>query len=183
MYLSRIEKKTASLLAACCSAGALAGGLSPEAVASLAAYGRNLGLCFQITDDLLDFTGDSATLGKPSGSDLAQGILTLPVIYLLNNTAFEQGSEIAIERRPSPNPDQARLREIARRVPAGGRGCSLHDQDYIKQAVCSTPALNLANRKALHFAREAAGCLDYVTPETSRTTLLALVDQVLQRHR
>ena len=91
MYLSRIEKKTASLLAACCGAGALAGGLAPEAVDRLTAFGRYLGLCFQITDDLLDFTGDSAALGKPAGSDLAQGILTLPVIYLLHNAAFEQG--------------------------------------------------------------------------------------------
>ncbi len=185
MYLSRIEKKTASLLAACCSAGALAGGLAPEAVASLAAYGRNLGLCFQITDDLLDFTGDSASLGKPAGSDLAQGILTLPVIYLLNNIAFEQGSEIAIERRPTSFPDQARLQEITRQAPTGGRGCNRYDQDYdyIKQAVRSTPALSLAYRKALHFSQEAIGCLDSVTPETRRTALLGLVGQVLQRHR
>jgi heptaprenyl diphosphate synthase len=183
MYLSRIEKKTASLLAACCSAGALAGGQAPEAVASLAAYGRNLGLCFQITDDLLDFTGDSATLGKPSGSDLAQGILTLPVIYLLNNIAFEQGSEIAIERHPTPNPDQARLQEIARQASTGGRGCSLHDQEYIKQAVCDSPTLSLAYRKALYFAQEAAGYLDGFAPEKSCTALLGLVDQVLQRHR
>jgi heptaprenyl diphosphate synthase len=186
MYLSRIEKKTASLLAACCSAGALAGGLSPEAVASLAAYGRNLGLCFQITDDLLDFTGDSSALGKPAGSDLAQGILTLPVIYLLNNTAFEQGSEMAFERSPAPFPDQARLQEIARQAPrpegTRRRGCNRYDQDYIKQAVCNTPALNLAYRKALFFAREAAGYLDEFAPETRSASLLGLVDQVLQRH-
>jgi heptaprenyl diphosphate synthase len=214
MYLNRIEKKTASLLAACCSAGALAGGQVPEAVASLDAYGRNLGLCFQITDDLLDFTGDSSTLGKPSGSDLAQGILTLPVIYLLNNTAFEQGSEISFKRSVAPFPDQGQVQEIGGQTPhqvrsAGPgaasaasritaqpegmqrtgehstmwRGYSLDDQDYIKQAVCSTPALNLAYRKAVHFAREAAGCLDGVAPETRRTALLSLVDQVLQQYR
>jgi heptaprenyl diphosphate synthase len=179
MYLSRIEKKTASLLAACCSAGALAGGLAPEAADSLAAYGRNLGLCFQITDDLLDFTGDSNTLGKPSGSDLVQGILTLPVIYLLNNMAFEQGSEIATGHRPASKPDQARLQEITRQ--AGD--CSLSDQEYIKQAVCNTPALSLAYRKALYFAREACGLLGGFAPEPSYPALLGLVDQVLQRQR
>jgi heptaprenyl diphosphate synthase len=177
MYLGRIEKKTASLLAACCSAGALVGGLAPDAVTSLAAYGRNLGLCFQITDDLLDFTGDSNTLGKPAGSDLAQGIMTLPVIYLLNNTTFEQGSEMAFDI-PASFPDQNHLREIARRAPDG---CSQYDQDYIKQAVCNTPAMSLAHRKALHFAREATECLAGVAPETRRTALVGLLEQVLQR--
>jgi heptaprenyl diphosphate synthase len=181
MYLSRIEKKTASLLAACCSAGALAGGLGPEAADSLAAYGRDLGLCYQITDDLLDFTGDSNTLGKPSDSDLVQGILTLPVIYLFNNMAFEQGGEIAIKHCPASKPDQARLQEIARQAATGGRGCSLPDQEYIKQAVCNTPALDLAYRKALNFAREAAGRLDGFAPDTSHPILLGLVDQLLQR--
>ncbi len=176
MYLSRIEKKTASLLAACCSAGALAGGLAPDAVSSLAAYGRNLGLCFQITDDLLDFTGDSDTLGKPAGSDLAQGILTLPVIYLLNNTAFEQGSEITFERSPDPFPDQSRLRKIAQ-----GNGSSQYDLGYIKLAVCNTPAISLAHRKAMYFAREAVGCLGSVIPEPRRTALIGLLEQVLQR--
>jgi hypothetical protein len=105
------------------------------------------------------------------------------VIYLLNNTVFEQGDEIAVERRPHPNPDQARLQEIARQASAGGSGCSLHDQDYIKQAVCDTPALSLAYRKAAYFAREAAGHLDGFAPETGCASLLELVDQVLQRPR
>ena len=183
MCQAEIEQKEAMFQFSVTEGMYLAGGQAPEAVASLAAYGRNLGLCFQITDDLLDFTGDSATLGKPSGSDLAQGILTLPVIYLLNNIAFEQGSEIAIERHPTPNPDQARLQEIARQASTGGRGCSLHDQEYIKQAVCDSPTLSLAYRKALYFAQEAAGYLDGFAPEKSCTALLGLVDQVLQRHR
>jgi geranylgeranyl pyrophosphate synthase len=63
------------------------------------------------------------------------------------------------------------------------RRCNRYDQDYIKQAVCNTQALNLAYRKAQHFAREAARSLDGVTPETRRMALLGLVDQVLQRHR
>jgi heptaprenyl diphosphate synthase len=169
-YLSRIEKKTASLLAACCYAGAQAGDHVHETVASLAAYGRNLGLCFQITDDLLDFTGDSATLGKPAGSDLAQGILTLPVIYLLHNSVFEHGSEIGV-----PDPELERLQEIVQ-----SNNCSPQDQHYITQAVRNTPALHQAHQKALYFAREAAGCLSGITPDR-RQVLLDLLDQVLHR--
>jgi heptaprenyl diphosphate synthase len=187
MYLRRIEKKTAALLAACCGAGALAGGLEPEAVASLASYGRNLGLCFQITDDLLDFTGDSADLGKPAGSDLAQGILTLPVIYLLQNELFEFGNDMAPGGGMAPGgvptalPDRSRIREIARR---GSR--SEDDLDYIRRAVCATPALELARLRALHFAREAGRSLEQgkrLFQEKTGAALLGLVEQVLQRQR
>lgn len=189
MYLHRIEQKTAVLLAACCGAGALAGGLEPGAVASLASYGRNLGLSFQITDDLLDFTGDSAALGKPAGSDLAQGILTLPVIYLLQDLLQDGRSGpdggMAPGGVPAALPDRSRIREIAKR---GSR--SEDDLEYIRRAVCVTPALDLARLKALHFAREAAGCLERgehpermerPVQEKTRAALLDLVKQVLQR--
>ncbi len=178
-YLDRIEKKTAALLAACCGAGALTGGAAPEDVASLMAYGRNLGLCFQITDDLLDFTGDSAALGKPAGADLAQGILTLPVIYLLQNFACEQGSELADgNSNPVSLPCRARLREISR-----SGSCAQPDLDYIRQAVCQSPALGQARQKALDCARQAAACLAGITPETTRQALLDLVEQVARRQR
>ncbi|MGD0153708.1 MAG: polyprenyl synthetase family protein [Thermacetogeniaceae bacterium] len=178
-YLGRIEKKTAALLAACCGAGALAGGAAPEEVASLMAFGRNLGLCFQITDDLLDFTGDSATLGKPAGSDLAQGILTLPVIYLLQYFAFEQESELAAgNSNPVSLPNRARLRKIAR-----SGSYAQPDLDYIRQAVCQSPALGQAHQKALDYARQAADCLAGSTPETTHQALLGLVEQLAQRQR
>lgn len=177
MYLSRIEKKTASLLAACCGAGALAGGLPPEAVTALTAYGRNLGLCFQIIDDLLDFTADSATLGKPANSDLAQGILTLPVIYLLQNAAFEQGSDMAgFDNHPVALQLQVRLQELAQ-----GCECNRSDLDSIRQAICTTPALGQAYQKALYCAREAAASVAGITRPQIRTALLGVVDQVMQR--
>ncbi len=178
-YLDRIEKKTAALLAACCGAGALTGGAAPEDVASLMAYGRYLGLCFQITDDLLDFTGDSTDMGKPSGTDLAQGILTLPAIYLLQNFACEQGSELADgNSNPVSLPGRTRLREIYQ-----NGSCAQPDLDYIRQAVCQSPALDQARQKALDCARQAAACLAGITPATTRQTLLDLVEQVAQRQR
>lgn len=84
-YFERIEKKTAKLISSCCLAGALVAGANREALDSLERYGTNLGYAFQITDDLLDFTGESSIMGKPSGQDLASGNLTLPVIYLLHH--------------------------------------------------------------------------------------------------
>lgn len=80
-YYQRIRRKTAGLVSSACRAGALAAGCSPRAQAALAAYGRLLGLAFQITDDILDLTGDPARTGKPTGGDLRAGILTLPMLY------------------------------------------------------------------------------------------------------
>ncbi|OKO95138.1 heptaprenyl diphosphate synthase component II [Geobacillus proteiniphilus] len=82
-YLRRIRRKTALLIAASCQLGALAAG-APEAVANrLYWFGHYVGMSFQITDDILDFTGTEEQLGKPAGSDLQQGNVTLPVLYAL----------------------------------------------------------------------------------------------------
>jgi len=76
-YLGIIESKTAVLFAACCQVGAMLGQASPGGERDATEYGLNLGLCFQIVDDLLDFTGDERTLGKPILSDLAERRVTL----------------------------------------------------------------------------------------------------------
>lgn len=82
-YFHVIERKTAHLFSAACSVPALMAPRRPDAEAALARYGRNLGLCFQIVDDLLDFTARREDLGKPVLSDLKEGKLTLPLILLL----------------------------------------------------------------------------------------------------
>lgn len=81
-YLRTIWDKTASLFVLACQGGALLGRLADDAVQALRAYGEDLGLAFQVVDDVLDFVGDERLLGKPVGSDLRQGTITLPVIYL-----------------------------------------------------------------------------------------------------
>ena len=80
-YFRRIYSKTAALFAAAAEGAAVLGEVSEDEIRALRRYGENLGLAFQISDDILDFTGDEATLGKPVGSDLRQGTVTLPVLY------------------------------------------------------------------------------------------------------
>ena len=80
-YLERIELKTASLYAACCQGAALLTEADADHVAALGAFGTNLGLAFQITDDILDVAGDDKDFGKTVGRDLAEGMPTLPMIY------------------------------------------------------------------------------------------------------
>ncbi|HET7482072.1 MAG TPA: polyprenyl synthetase family protein, partial [Actinomycetota bacterium] len=87
-YMTTIEGKTAALFRASCEMGATTSGASPEARAALARYGRDLGLAFQIVDDLLDLVGDPRVTGKTPGTDLKEGVFTLPVL-------------IAVEREPS----------------------------------------------------------------------------------
>jgi octaprenyl-diphosphate synthase len=79
-YMSRIEAKTAMLVAACCDIGALLGGLSEEKRAALHEYGRQLGLAFQIADDVLDYMSTADEVGKPIGHDIAEGFATLPLM-------------------------------------------------------------------------------------------------------
>jgi geranylgeranyl pyrophosphate synthase len=81
-YYRTIEAKTAALFVLACESGAILGEATLEQAEALRRYGRLLGLAFQIVDDILDITGDQELLGKPVGSDLRQGVLTLPMIYL-----------------------------------------------------------------------------------------------------
>ncbi|NLN86952.1 MAG: heptaprenyl diphosphate synthase [Syntrophomonadaceae bacterium] len=82
-YLRRIERKTALLISVSCQLGAMINGASREDVEALKRYGYYLGMAFQITDDILDFVAEEDVLGKPVGSDIRQGVITLPAIYAL----------------------------------------------------------------------------------------------------
>ncbi|OAH55897.1 MULTISPECIES: heptaprenyl diphosphate synthase component II [Bacillaceae] len=82
-YLRRIKRKTAILIATSCQLGAITAGAPAHVHRKLYEFGYNVGMSFQITDDILDFTGSEKELGKPAGSDLLQGNITLPVLYAM----------------------------------------------------------------------------------------------------
>lgn len=82
-YFEKIKNKTACLIAACSKGGAIISGATPDEIERLHAYGQHLGIAFQIIDDILDYTQDQSTIGKPAGNDLRQGMVTLPLIYAL----------------------------------------------------------------------------------------------------
>jgi heptaprenyl diphosphate synthase len=84
-YLLRIKRKTALLIAASCQLGAVVSGVPEEDHRRLYQFGYYVGMSFQITDDVLDFTGTEKELGKPAGGDLLQGNITLPVLYAMEN--------------------------------------------------------------------------------------------------
>jgi geranylgeranyl pyrophosphate synthase len=82
-YYEKIKHKTACLMAACSKGGAIVSGASDQEIKLLYDYGFHLGIAFQIIDDILDYTEDQSTIGKPVGNDLRQGMVTLPLIYAL----------------------------------------------------------------------------------------------------
>lgn len=116
-YYDRIYRKTAVFLETACRAGALAAGAPPIVQATLAAYGRRVGMAFQITDDILDFTGDPAVLGKPIGGDLRHGIATLPMLLGQRDTAVRRLLERSFGR---PHLSDDGVRRVAAALAAAG---------------------------------------------------------------
>ena len=92
-YMRRIEAKTATLLAACCDIGALLADLKSVERDALRAYGRLVGLAFQIADDVLDYTGSEDEIGKPIGHDIAEGFATLPLMFAMEEPPVSKGLE------------------------------------------------------------------------------------------
>ncbi len=93
-YYQVIRQKTAALFEACAAIGTLSGGAKEEEIESAKTFGRNLGMIFQIRDDIFDYY-DPSRIGKPTGNDMAEGKLTLPAIYALNSTHDSEMLDIA----------------------------------------------------------------------------------------
>ena len=113
-YYERIAKKTANFIAISCQLGGDVAGLSESYIQALYDYGYNLGMAFQLTDDLLDITSDTATIGKPAGNDIRQGIVTLPTIYALNNSPDSEELHSIVTNRNMTDAMVERALEIVR---------------------------------------------------------------------
>jgi geranylgeranyl pyrophosphate synthase len=160
-YLHRIGGKTASLFGTACEGGAIVSGAPEPWIEALRDYGFNLGMAFQIVDDILDFAGDEAAMGKPVGSDLREGTLTLPSLLLME--------------------DDRSLRNPVRRLFGAQRG---RDR-LLAQAVAAIRAGDVLDRSraiAAEFGQRAADALAPLPHTEARDTLAHLVDYVLQRN-
>lgn len=158
-YHAKIERKTAALLSASTLCGAIVGRLDGERQEALRRYGWALGMAFQIADDCLDYTATEEQLGKPVGSDLKQGTVTLPFMYALQD--------------PDVGP---RLREVLGRDPLG-------DEDYatIVDLVRRSQGIVRAERDAHQFAARARKELRIFPDCAERRTLEALCTYVVER--
>jgi octaprenyl-diphosphate synthase len=144
VYETIIACKTAVLMATCGEFGAHLGNANPDVVDALSQYGYNVGMAFQIVDDILDFTGDEGTLGKPVGGDLREGKVTLPVILALQTATPPARAELAhlFEKRgPLTVDDIQRAREIIRDTGgfARARQCALRYIDHAQAELARIP--------------------------------------------
>lgn len=136
VYETVIECKTALLMSTCTRFGGMLGTLPDDAVESLAEYGYNVGMAFQIQDDILDFIGTEGELGKPTGGDLREGKVTLPVILALQRGGPELREEllrIYEKSGPLTNEEIRRATEIID-LAGGFDGAREHAMDYIDKA-------------------------------------------------
>jgi octaprenyl-diphosphate synthase len=160
-YFAVIDGKTAALTEVCGRVGALYAGSSEAVADQLAAYGRNLGLAFQVADDLLDLTGDEATAGKTLGTDLEQQKLTLPVMHALNKL--------------SPAEADA-FREVLRSADPDRR-------EHVAEVLAGTGSVGYARRKADEFARNARSALGCLPASECRAVLEQLTDWSVRREK
>jgi octaprenyl-diphosphate synthase len=115
-HIDLIQRKTADLFAACTRIGAMLADAGEEKEKALASYGQNLGVCFQMVDDLLDFTAEEKTLGKPVANDLREGKLTLPMIFLLRRGGARAADKVGavLEDRGFDRVSREEIVELAR---------------------------------------------------------------------
>jgi all-trans-nonaprenyl-diphosphate synthase len=156
VYLEKTYNKTASLIANSSKSAGLLSGVSVDAAEQLYDYGRHLGLAFQIVDDILDFTASTEVLGKPAGSDLISGNLTVPVLYAMEEKPY---LEVLIER------------EFAQ-------------PDDIEQALAlvrESEGIERSRKLAAYHAQLAVENLTVLKPSECATALRDLCDYVLSR--
>ncbi|MDD3877102.1 MAG: polyprenyl synthetase family protein [Bacteroidales bacterium] len=114
VYFDIIKFKTASLFSACCACGALSAGASPDIAKKMADFGENLGMAFQIKDDIFDYQQYNNT-GKPFSNDIKEKKITLPLLYLLNNSSFiEKRKYYNIIRKKNKDPEM--IKELFTKV-------------------------------------------------------------------
>ncbi len=157
-YERRIYAKTASLISMSAQSGAILAQVEKEERDALKTYGEQLGMAFQIVDDVLDFVADETELGKPVGSDLRQGLVTLPVLLFLENNAAHP----AVRRAFNGNPSEETVQEAI-------------------QSIAGSPAIERAMETACGHADQAKSMLDGFPDSSYHTALLDLADFTIRR--
>ena len=162
IYYQVIQQKTASLFEACGAMGALSAAANDEQVEKARLFGHNIGMIFQIRDDIFDYY-DSKEIGKPTGNDMAEGKLTLPVLYALNN-----------------NTDYEAMHQLAYKVKSG-----TINRDEIAVLVEFTKqhgGIDYARQKMLEIGNEVQAYIDQFVRDDLKEAYTAYLEYVIQRN-
>ena len=158
-----IRRKTAYLFGGCAEIGGMLGEVTEDKLLALREYGFNLGVMFQLVDDLLDFTGEAEATGKPVGGDLREGKITLPILHLLQHGGEEAGA-------------------LVRRV-VNERHVTSEDWARIRTLLAEHRSIDYAYERAVGFGETAKRHLRVFAPSHERDALMGLSDYVLSRDR
>ena len=162
-YLRVAGNKTAALFAFCCRAGAILGAAGPDEEERLAAYGLDLGMSFQIVDDVLDIVGDEESLGKPVLSDLGEGRITLPFIHAMR-----------MNGRVGPG----RIEGLV-----GRKDITAEERRSLLRSLSACGSLDYAMAKAREYSERSLGSLQSFPGSPSREALERLTISILERDR
>ncbi len=160
-YFDILRRKTAFLFSACCEVGAILGGADQNHQNALRDYGMHLGIAFQLSDDILDLTADTTVLGKNAGTDLLEGKLTLPLIYLL-------------EKTPA-------IKSKLEQIMFDGGYTSL-SRDDLKSMLIDHGILNTIKDRAADYAERARKSLDVLPESEYRFCLEDVLAFVIERN-
>ena len=162
VYYQIINNKTAALFEACAKIGAISAGASEAEIVEAAKFGQNIGMIFQIRDDIFDYF-DSKEIGKPTGNDMVEGKLTLPVLYALNNSPLES------------------MLTLARKVKAGT--VNADEIAVLVEFTKTHGGIDYAERRMEEIAAESRQFIDrYVTEKAVKEALTAYLEYVIQRN-
>lgn len=161
IYFDIIRKKTASLIASCCSVGAASAGGADDMIENMRLFGEKIGIAFQIKDDLLDYGDDD--IGKPRGIDIKEKKLTLPIIYTLNN-ADEKVRKQIINTIKKNHDKKEKVNELISYVNSHG------GIEYTKKVM-------------QNYIQEALVCLTTIPDSDSKRALIQLVHYIIDRNK
>jgi octaprenyl-diphosphate synthase len=160
-YMDIIAAKTAELMSAACAGGAIMADTDEEKEEKLAQFGLNLGIAFQLMDDILDYTASEETFGKPVGKDLKEGKITLPLIYSLADFDSSECDRFE-ELFKTQNPSNKEFEKLIHRVRNSG-------------------AIERIQAEAKGFADQAADCLEDFPDSSAKEDLKALNTYLVER--
>jgi len=161
IYFEIIRQKTATLIAACCGIGAASVNAPKEEVEKMRMFGEMIGIAFQIKDDLFDYT--DAKIGKPTGIDIKEQKMTLPLIYTLNNCSKTEKKWL-INSVKNHNLDKKRVKEVIQFVKANG-------------------GIEYTIRQMKSYQEKALAMLESYPESTYKTSLLTMVNYVIERKK
>lgn len=156
-YLRRIKRKTAILIAASCQLGAIAAGTDEELHKKLYMFGYYVGMSYQITDDILDFTASEKELGKPAGGDLLQGNITLPVLYAMQN------------------------HEIAEMIEKVNESTTKNDMKYVISKIKESGAIDKSYEMSQRYLKKAMAILEKLPSNRFRNSLIDVANFIGKR--